>query len=38
MFYNSTGLRFAFQKFENVGFLFVFRFLLLGIFSFVQFV
>ena len=39
MFYNSTRLRFALQKFEDCwGFLIVFRVLLLGVFSFVQFV
>ena len=37
MFYNSTGLRFALQKLRVLGFLFVFTFLKLGGFYFVQF-
>ena len=37
VFYNSTGLQFAFQKFENIEVVFVFSFLKLGVFSFVQF-
>ena len=37
LFYNSTRMRFAFQKFESVGVFLVLSFLKLDVFSFAQF-